>query len=75
MFTEKNQCYMNQIFKVTLMLLLSENYHTNNTLKILIRSDLSSTDTLLIILKVEFKLAAFFISKSIIALSFHLETL
>ena len=56
------------------MLLLSD-YHTNNILKILIRGDLSSTDTLLNILKMEFKMAALFISKSIIALSFHFETL
>ena len=32
--------------------------HTNNTLKILIRGDLSSTDTLLNILKMGFKMAA-----------------
>ena len=33
-------------------------FHTNNTLKILIRGDLSSKDTLLNILKMEVKMAA-----------------
>ena len=34
-------------------------YHKNNSLKILIFHDLSSTDTLLNLLKMEFKMAAF----------------
>ena len=65
-------------FKVTFMLLLSDFfYYTNNSLKILIHGDLSSTDTMLNILKKEFKMAALFISKSITcnALSFHFEML
>ena len=50
--------YMNQIVKGIFMLLLSYFYHTNNTLKILFRCDLSYTDTWLNILKMEFKMAA-----------------
>ena len=49
--------YMNQIVKGIFMLLLLYFYHTNNTLKILFRCDLSYTDTLLNILKMEFNMA------------------
>ena len=65
---------MNQIFKVTFRLLLSDFfYHTNNTLEILICGDLSSTDTLLNILNMEFKMAALFNSKSIMPYHFVLK--
>ena len=40
------------------MFLLSDLFHTNNTLKIVIRGDLSSKDTLLNILKMEVKMVA-----------------
>ena len=50
--------YMNQIVKSIFMLLLLYFYHTNNTLKILFRCELSYTDTLLNILKMEFNMAA-----------------
>ena len=50
--------YMNQIVKGTSCFCFHILYHTNNTLKTLFRCDLSYTDTLLNILKMEFKMAA-----------------
>ena len=49
---------MNKIAKDFLLFFFQILYHKNNTLKILTRGDLSSTDTLLNILKMEFKMAA-----------------
>ena len=52
------KCYMNQIVKGVSCFCFQILFHTNNTLKILIRGDLSSTDTLLNTLKMEFKMSA-----------------
>ena len=57
-FFRKKKCCINQIVKGVSCFCFHILFHTNNTLKILILGDLSSTNTLLNILKMEFKMAA-----------------